>query len=362
MSEVAIAELAVYSPRPTVRVDSQEYPMIRELLLSMEATEREGGLSALELRVRNVASDPEGGAALAFEDDSVLKLGARIAVYSGDEAAPREIFQGTITGLEAEFPPDGPPELVALAEDAFQLARMARRTRVHEDVTLSGLVSDLAGQLGLTPVVTGLTENIGTQVQLNESDLAFVRRLLARHDADLQVVGTELHASPRGDVERGAVDLRLHGQLRRARVLADLAHQVTEVTVGGWNAAQGQIVSASSTGDRLGPGSGRTGARVLDEALGSRPHHIGHLAVSTDEEAQAVADAAFDGRARRFLVVEGTAEGNPALRVGTHLTLAGLGGRFDNTYYVVLARHRFDRTRGYETDFTAECAYLGQGS
>ena len=71
------------------------------------------------------------------------------------------------------------------------------------------------------------------------------------------------------------------------------------------------------------------------------------------------ADALFDSRARRFVRVEGTAEGNPALRVGTHLDLRGLSPRFDNTYYVTSACHRFDVQRGYETDFEAECACLG---
>jgi phage protein D len=346
--------------RPSVRVDTQEFPKVSELMLEMEMTEREGGLSALELRLSNVASD-DASSDLAFEDDRILKLGAAIAVYAGDASEPREVFQGTVTALEAEFTTDGAPTLVALAEDVFQRARMARRTKLRDDVTIADVARELAGQLGLTPVVTGLTENIGTQMQLNESDLAFLRRLLARYDADVQVVGTELHVSPRRDVQRGTLELALNSQLRRARVMADLAHQVTEVTVGGWNPKQGERVSGTSSGASLGPGSGRTGAQLLRDSLGERSHHIAHLAVTTDDEARALADAAFDGWARRFLVVDGTADGNPALRVGTNVTLTGMGGRFDNTYYVTFARHRWDESRGYETDFTAECAYLGAG-
>jgi phage protein D len=57
--------------------------------------------------------------------------------------------------------------------------------------------------------------------------------------------------------------------------------------------------------------------------------------------------------------VEGTAEGNPQIRVGTHVELTGLGDRFSNTYYVTRACHRYDLANGYETDFEAECAYWG---
>jgi len=361
MTETPLGTMAVYSARPTVRIDTQNYPKVGELIVAMEMTEHEGGMSAMEMRLTNWASDPQGGADLAFEDDQILKLGATIVVYSGDESAPREIFRGMITGLEAHFTEDQAPELVVLSEDAFQRARMARRTKVHDDVSIADLAGEVAQQISLKPVITGFAEHIGTHVQLNESDLAFLRRMLAWYDADMQVVGTELHVSPRSSVERDTVALALGSQLRRARVLADLAHQHTEVTTGGWDATQGQRVSGRSSGAHLGPGSGRTGSQVLQSAIGARSRHVGHLTVTTNAEAQALADAAFDSHARRFVSIEGTAEGNPGVRVGTSLTLTGMGSRFDNTYYVTRACHRFDRTRGYETDFEAECAYWGAG-
>ncbi|MCI0744216.1 MAG: hypothetical protein L0Y58_02320 [Verrucomicrobia subdivision 3 bacterium] len=359
MPERAPNQLAVYNATPTVRVDTQEHEKINELLIGMEMIEQQGGMSALELRFSNIASDPGGGADYAFEDERILKLNAKLGLYAGDRNAPQEIFQGRITGMEAHFPGTAPAELVVLAEDVFQQARMARRTKTHENVSISDLARDLASQLGLRPVITGFTEQLPTQMQLNESDLAFLRRLLVRYDGDMQVVGNEMHVSPRANVRRGVVELSLHGQLKCARVIVDLVHQVTEVTVSGWDAAQGKRVSAASEGANSQPGSGRSGAEVLRTAIGERSEHVGHLAATTAIEAQAMADAAFDSRARRFVCVEGTSQGNPALRVGTHVTLSGLGSRFDNTYYLTRACHRFDVARGYETDFEAESAYWG---
>ena len=359
MSETALSEFGVYSARPTVRINEQEYPKVSELIRAMEMTEAEGGLSALELRLSNWASNPEGKASLAFDDDQIVKMGATIAVYSGDLDNPQEIFRGKITGLEADFPEDDAPELTVLAEDAFQAARMARRTKYHETLTIAGFARDLAGQLSLKPVINGFSDAVGPQMQWDESDLAFLRRLLARYDGDAQIVGKELHLSPRSDVQRGTVTLALHSQLRRARVLVDLAHQTTQVTVSGWDAKQGQRVTGTGTGANLGPGSGQKGADKLRDALGERSHHVAHLAAATTQEAQAIADSAFDARARRFVVLEGVAEGNPALRVGTSVTITGLGKRFDNTYYVVRARHRYDQAGGYETEFEAECAFMG---
>lgn len=361
MPEQPLSEHEVYSARPTLKVDGQEHDVVREMLLSLEMTEREGGLAALEVRLSNLVSRPGGEAELAFEDGAIFKLGAAVEVMAGDETDPVEIFRGTVTGLEAGFSAQSSPELVVLAEDALQKARMARRTAVHEQATISALAGDLAGRIGLSPRVSGLSDDLGTQVQLNESDLAFLRRLLARRDADLRVEKGDLVVEPRGDTQRGTVTLEMYGQLKRVRVLADLSHQATEVTASGWDPLDGKRVTGTSTGSEPGPGSGTAGKDALEAALGPRGEHASDLAVATDGEAQALADAAFDRRARRFVTVEGEADGNPLLRVGTHLTLEKLGPRFSNTYHVTRAVHRWTREDGYRTEFEGECAFLGGG-
>ncbi|WP_426752925.1 phage late control D family protein [Myxococcus sp. Y35] len=346
--------------RPTVRIFGRADARVTGLVSSMRLDETEGGLCSLELRFEALARYADAEAELVFEDEQLVRLGAPIGIYTGPESAPQEIFRGVITGIEAVFVHDSAPEFVVLAEDALQKARLARRTQVHDAVTLAELAENLARDLGLTPVITGLREPLGLQVQWNESDLAFIRRLLASRDADLQVTGDELHVSPRSEVRRGTLELNLYSELRRVRVTADLAHQATEVTCAGWNAIQGAAVSGRSAGSRPGPGAGRTGAELLQQTLGPRREHLGSLPVSTSEEATAIARAAFDARARRFVCIDATAEGTPALRVGTHVRLSGLSARFDNTYYVVRASHRYDTLHGYETDFEAECAFLGE--
>jgi uncharacterized protein len=359
--ETALSQNAVYTALPTVRIDGQANDALTASITAMEMTESEGGLSSLELTVKNVAGEGQTGHGLQWEDGKVLDFGKTIAVFAGDATGPQEIFRGAITGLEGVFPEDGAPELVVLAEDALQRARMARRTAVHDNATISGIAGTLASDLSLTPRISGLSDDLGTQVQMNESDLAFLRRLCADRDADLQVVENELHVSPRADVRRGTVELSMRGQLISARVLADLSQQVTKVTAGGWDPVQGEKVNVTSSGANTGPGSGRCGPEALQQALGARSEHVREIAVLNEREAQALADGVHDRRTRRFVVVDATAQGNPAIRVGTHVTLKGLGPRFDNSYYVVRATHRYDTVRGYLTHFEGECAFLGQG-
>jgi phage protein D len=362
MPETAVTTDALYCAIPTVQVGGQLNDKVTTQLLGMKMCEREGGMSHLELRFSNFGSFEGGVGDQVFEDGTILKLGADVVVYAGLVTSPTEIFRGKITGLEAVFASDGPPELMVLAEDALQPARMTRRTKTWSNTSLSALVQQVATELNLTPVSTGLDATIGTEQQLNESDLHFLRRLLARYDADLQVVGTELHATPRSQSQRNAIELAWNSQLQQVRILADLAHQVTQVTTTGWDFKQGQTISATSPTTSLGPGSGQMGSYWLPQAWGTRSEQLAQYATLDQVDAQALVDAEFAQRVRRFVVAHGVAEGNPSLRVGSYLTLSGLGPRFSNTYYATAVLHRFDPEHGYATEFTAECAYLGAGA
>lgn len=362
MPEASVSLLPVYSSRPTIRIDEQDFERAGQLLIGMEMHEQEGGLSALQLRFSNVASDTGGGANFAFEDEEELKLGSSICVYAGDADAPSEIFRGIVSGLEAEFPAQEPPEILVLAEDPLQQARLTRRSKTYTDTSIDDLAAEIASGLSLQPVISGFSDIVSTWVQLNESDLAFLRRILRRYDGDLQVVSDELHVSPRKDVQRGEFELELFSQLHSVKFIADLSDQVSEVTVSGWDSARGQSVSATSRGVNHGPGEGRDGAQILSDTLGERSEHIGHILVADDDEAQKLADTVFDQHARRFVCAHGRAEGNPGLRVGSHLRLSGVSARFENTYYVVAARHTYDTSRGYQTSFKAESYSLGHAS
>jgi phage protein D len=359
MPETPLTKSAVYAAKPTVKVDGQLNGKVTTQLLGMKMCEHETGMSDLELRFSNYGSFTGGTAGLVFEDGKILKLGAGLTVYAGLVTSPTEIFRGKITALEASFSIDASEELVVLAEDALQSARMTRHTKTWDKTSLSDIVKQIANGLGLTPVTSGLDANIGTEQQLNESDLHFVRRLLARYDADLQITGTELHAMPRAHAQRNTLELAMRNQLHEVRILADTAHQVTQVAATGWDFRQGQTISAMSQTTSLGPGSGQTGKDWLPNVWGPRSENLAHYAAINDADAQALADAEFAQRSRRFVVARGVAEGNPALRVGSYLKLTGLGPRYSNTYYATAVLHRFDTEKGYATEFTAECAFLG---
>lgn len=354
--------LLFYNATPRVEIDGTEDPMAASLFLAMEMTESEGGLSSIEVVFTNAAQTEGVGFEMPFETSTnrTLTLGKALRVVTGPFDDPQEVFQGRITGVELVLDGAKPAQLIVLAEDGLQTARLKRRSKVFAPGTLGDLVQAVAQESGLSVVAAELDMNLGTEFQANETDLGFLRRICARFDVDLQIVGTELHVTPRPLVDRGTLALEYGKTLTRFRGLADLAEQVSEVSLAGWDhATSTPFAVRSRTGAPRGSLTGRPASEFLAEAFAPRTEHIAEIAVTDQEQAQRIADAVHASRDRRFVSVEGAVTGNPALRVGTLIEITKVGPRFENTYYVTHAQHRFDREGGYFTDFRAECAYWG---
>jgi phage protein D len=355
-NEVPVTARAVYSARPTIEIDRRPLERVALGLLSLSVHESEEGLAALELRLANWASTPEG-AEQAFDAGSPVALGAGVRVFVGASSEQMLVFSGRISAIEAQVGQDAPPTLVVRAEDRLFSGRLQRRSRVYEDMSLSDLTRQVASQLGMT-VEVDLPDATGLWAQFNESDLAFLRRVLSRYDCAVRINDETLVASRNVAASGTTVDLALYGQLRRVHVVADLAHQSTRVTASGWDGVIGEAFNVESTGSQFGAGNGRRGGQLLSAHFGERSEHLAALACVDEREAQALAHAAFDQRARQFVTAKGTAEGNPRLRAGGFVALTGLGARFDNTYEVAECVHRFDVNEGYQTDFVAHCAFV----
>jgi phage protein D len=350
------------SARPTIRIDGQELPLLTQNISKLRMRECLGGLSTLELSLVDILSFADGRVGYGATAESPLKLGAAIKLYMGSTEEPQEVFDGFITAMESEVGPTTPPLFTLLAEDKLFKARKARRSRTFDNSTPADVARAIAGDHGLTPEVRdGLDAPTSTWAQINESDLAFLRRVLERVDGDVQVVGDKLQVGPCARDARTTVTLRLGDNLIRARMTADLADQVTEIRVGSFDPATGEAVSASASQGELGPGSGKDGASVLKEKFSIRREHVGHQGPMTDNEGDKLAHALFGKRARRFVRVDAASLGDGRIRVGSHITLAGVNPFFENTYVVTEATHRFDLASGYLTEFLAEGAYMGEG-
>jgi phage protein D len=347
--------MALRPARPTIKVTGREDTSLTGGLLELRIDETAEGLYACEATFGNWGPR-DGSTDFLYFDRRTLEFGNEFEVALGTET----IFHGFVTALEGRFPEGDAPRICVLAEDRLQELRMTRRTRTFEDMSDAEVFSQVANQHGLQPDVDLNGPIHKVFAQLDQSDLAFLRERARANDTEVWVEGTSLKARPRARRNAGSVTLGYGNQLRELTVAADVAHQRTSVTVGGWNVVDKQALTSQATdeaviGELKG---GASGASVLSP-FGDRKESVAHAVPLTADEARALAESLFRRRARRFLRGSGVAETSAALRVGAYVKLEGVGPLFNGEFYVTWIRHLFDGSLGLRTEFGVERPGIG---
>ena len=348
---------AIRPSRPAFKLGGRALASLSAALLDLRVEESVRGLYSCEATFGNWGS-ANGSTGFLYFDRQTFDFGKELQVLLGVDA----LFTGRITGLEARFPEGRPPALAVLAEDRFQDLRMTRRTRTFTDMDDAAVFRAVASDHGLSPSVSVTGPQHKVVVQLNQSDLAFMRERARALDAELWLNGTTLSVKTRSSRGGGTLRLVLGNELREFTVLADLAHQRSTVKVTGWDVA-GKAALAESAGAAAVSGevaSGESGASILGTALAARDETVAHAVPLTSQEARATSEALFKQTARRFVTGRGLAQTDARLRVGATATLEGLGPLFSGDYYVTEVVHRFEGTRGLRTAFSVERPGIGR--
>ena len=274
--------------------------------------------------------------------------------------AARDLRRGQGHGGARRIRNGGPPETIVVAPGCAATAAHGRRSRLYPAISPADVVRAHRRRPRPHSGVARLDSPQGPWAQLDETDLAFLRRLLGalrRRPADRR------HPAAGGATEASSAARStspLYGQLTRVRLAADLAHQPTAVTVTGWNAEDGSAVkgeaSASPTQAPAGaraawPGRRKCSARAASTSPGPRSSPSTRRARWPRRHWTSGPGASSAPRAWPWAM--------HSCAWAAAFRLAGVSAQFDNTYYVVRACHLYDMKQGYVTEFGAECAYLG---
>jgi len=347
---------ALADSRPAIEIDGERDATLSSSMLSLQVVDSAEGMARCEVTFGNWGG-PDHPGFQHFGRDR-LEFGKTLKLVLGETT----LFEGRISAIQATFPDGGPPQVGVCAEDRLQDLRMTRRTRAFADASFADVVRSIAGDHGLQAEVDATGETYKVLAQVNQSDLAFVRDLARREDAQVWVEGTKLKAAQRARRQGETVELAWAGSLREFCVSADLAHQRTKLVGAGWNVADKQAARHEAGEDavRAELNGGTGGAGTLRQAFGERADTLAHAVPASDAQARALAEASFRHLARRFVVGRGVAETRPGLRVGARVKLKGLGPLFEGEYTVTDVTIRFDNRLGLRTEFTCDTPAIAQ--
>jgi phage protein D len=291
-----------------------------------------------------------------------FEIGKKLAIAVVSEAAPggKPILDGEITAVEAEIERDRTVTIVRGYDSTHRLQR-GTTTETHLDVTYGDIVAKVAKRRGLQAGDGGTNRVVHEAVvQWNQTDWEFVARLAAEIGHEVVVVDGQLHLREPSDSASGpsagdlqAADARklvVGGNVLRLRAAVSGAEQVEEVQVRGWDYKEKAAVEGTAkAADGSRSSAAGTGSATLAEKLGGGTLVKVDWPVESAEVAQHAADSLVEQLGSAAVELDGVVHGNPELRAGVTISLAGAGTPFDGQYVLTSCRHTYDPTAGYLT-------------
>jgi phage protein D len=286
---------------------------------------------------------------------SLLTFGAEIEMCLGygDAKSMPTLVSGTITEI-TNFPDAGAPELAVSGYDHGFALTFGKNSRTWSKARDSDAAHEIASFNNLNAKIETTKEPHAQIEQNHEGDWQFLKKLADRNHFELYVDERKtLHFGPPNDKATAVVRLVYGEGLLSFRPEANLAGQISQVEVYGWNPKTKQaFIGRASAGEESGL-NGKSAGQYLNTFVRDpkkKPTLRLRQPVFTQAEADERAKAALNERAKQFLTGEGETIGLPELRPDRNVELDKLGAPFSKTYYLQQATHKIDAS-GYRTRF-----------
>jgi len=347
---------AFYVPAFSIRVAGKD--LVREQAIGVSQVEVDLSLGAagrFSFIVVNTFSAEERAFINGFGGHvlDLLKFGApiEIAIGYGDHRRLPLLISGIITEITTGFAEGGTPELTVSGYDHSFPMTLGKRSQSWTRAADSDAVLALAKEHNLDTDVESTKEKHPQIEQNQESDFEFLKKLAERNHFEFYVDARKrLRFGPPRDKGDGIVTLAWGQSLLSFKPEANLAAQVSEVHVYGWDSKKKQsIVGKAIAGEESGHDPQRkSGGERLRGALGRSAVLELRQPVYSESEARRRAQAVLNDHAKKFLTGEAESIGVPDLLPDRNINLTNLGQPFSKTYYIQQSVHKVDGS-GYRT-------------
>jgi phage protein D len=288
-------------------------------------------------------------------DDALFGVGNPIEIDMGYRDRTVALFSGEIVGLEPDFPQGEPPTFTVRAFDLRHRLMRQRRTQSYLNVKDSDIAVQLARRAGLSPDAGDTAVVLPYVLQHDQTDYQFLAARASLIGWDLRVDGRKLFFRSRPVEAAPELTLRRERELLSFRLRLSTLGQSTQREVRGWSVKDKRsVVAHASVGDEMSlMGGTASGGAAARHAFGEGGSTLVRRPVQSQQEADQLARQGFREQGMGYIEADGLCIGEPRLRAGIVVEIAGLGERFSGHYYVASAAHGVSRRRGYQTRFSA---------
>lgn len=282
----------------------------------------------------------------AFGNPVVISLGYQ------DVKSLKLMHRGIITAVQTSFPASGLPQINVSGYDLTYCMTKGKRSRNWEKKKDSDVMSQVAREYGLNPVVEDTRVEHPKIEQSQESDFQFLEKLAERNGYELYAFDSDLFFRPPANDEAAVVTLEWGKGLVSFAPEINISEQISKVEVRGWDVnAKKEIVGTAGQGDEPGRDSTRrSGAEFVKSVCKDAGELKVRIPVFSKQEADRRAEAILKKRSELLVQGGGESIGIPEIRADSNIELKGLGKLFSKTYYVEQSTHTVS-TSGYKTTF-----------
>jgi phage protein D len=328
-----------------IRIDGTPLdPTVSERLIDVRVQDDLQLPDTAQLRFR----DPD----FQLVDGTTIDVGRTVELRMStpsSRSAARTLFTGEVASLAPEFEAGGCVFVVRAFDVSHRLNRV-RRSRTFQDMTASDIARKVIAESGLPCEISATREVAAFQQQSDETDWAFLWRLAERAGYTLSCVDGTMRFRPADRPEDSSARVEWGHGLRSFHPRATAVQQVKEVEISSWDPATARRVTGVASTATLDSSIGLDRARTTSQG-GSPRLVVSDRVVTTQGEADQLAQSTLDQLANAWLEAEGAADGNPQLRAGSLVEVTGVGKRFGGKYLITSATHVVRGGRGYETQF-----------
>ncbi len=254
------------------------------------------------------------------------------------------LFTGQVTAVDFEYGASQGRQVHVRGYDLLHQLRKRQPVGSHIQVTLKELAQALVVDLGLR-VEAGAAGPVRQQLlQYRQSDFELLSEMAQRcglyftlRDQVLHILTLEGIGSP--------LELELGYSLLEARIDVNADSACKRVETTGWDPWRAETHHGHADQARVGR---RVQVLVRPESVGgSGRRTLVDAAVQGDLQAEGIAQAELDRRVAAEITLCGVANGDPQLRPGTPIQLAGVSAALTGRYVLTSVTHIIDRQKGY---------------
>lgn len=287
-------------------------------------------------------------------DRMTFRIGSKVDVaFAGSGGEPVGVTAGEVTAIAVEQGAGGRHELVLIGLDVTHRLVKGPKTRSFQQMTDADIVGQIADEHGFDADIDATGEVNDYVLQTSQSDYAFLKARAERIGFDVWVSDDTLFFKREPRSATAPPELRWGENLHKFKVRFSSSERCDEVTVRGWDpVAKTAVVGRANEGDvgTTAPAAGEM-TSAARSGFGDVARFAGQFPVTTQAEADALAQSLLLKASGDEVIARGEASGDPLISAGATVRVSSVGAKLTGDYRITSVEHVYGAGSPYTTRF-----------